>query len=87
MSPPYCGSDAAYYNFTAGAEKNWNYEKPSFVYYEQDFWGIMSLPSGSYEFSVATPATQPNGTYTVLFFNGEDRIAYQTVTASVTYMH
>jgi len=40
-----------------------------------------------FEFSVATTSPVPAGTYTVLFFNGETTISFETVSASVTYIY
>ena len=63
---------------------NWVYELYGDVYGESEWW---AYPGGYYEFSVTTPDHQDPGTYTVLFFNGEDRLSYQTISASVTYVH
>jgi Tfp pilus assembly protein PilV len=79
MNPASCGA-----NWCVYVENNWNYEKPL---YDCALWLFTALQSGSYEFSVTTPTAKEAGTYTVLFFNGEDRISYQTVSASVTYVY
>ena len=54
--------------------KNWTYE-------------TLCKPNGSFEFTATTPSAQPAGNYTVLFFNGEDRISIHTTSASVTYTY
>ncbi|MFA5054658.1 MAG: hypothetical protein WC562_00585 [Dehalococcoidia bacterium] len=59
--------------------------------YEHNCW-FLGIPcdkpaTGYYEFTVKTASPQPAGTYTVLFFNGEDRVSFETVTAAVTYVY
>jgi len=44
-------------------------------------------PTGSFYFSIKTPNTVNASTYTVLFFNGMDRVSIDTTSASVTYIH
>jgi Tfp pilus assembly protein PilV len=72
---PGCGIDCG--------EDNWTYEHNS--------W-LLCIPfdcpeNGYFEFTVTTASAVPAGTYTVLFFNGEDRLHYETISASVTYIY
>jgi len=78
MNPATCGMDTSTLN---GNYEKWNHD--SVMWW---IWG-QAMQSGSYEFTVTTSSPQPPGPYTVLFFNGEDRISYQTVSASVTYVY
>ena len=40
-----------------------------------------------FEFTVSTPSAVDPGQYTVLFFNGETTISFETISASVTYVY
>lgn len=63
--------------------------------YEQDLWLLQcavillstDIPNGYFEFTLTTEDPVPAGTYTVLFFNGEDRISMETLTASIAYVY
>jgi len=84
MNPATCAIDPTAIISTL----NGNYEKLS---HNPDWtwltWWLEAVKKGSYEFTVTTPTAKEAGTYTVLFFNGEDRISYQTVSATVTYVY
>jgi|GEM_PF-5003199 len=54
------------------------------------FWtydSTLSKKNGYVEHTLLTDAAVQPGTYTVLFFNGEDNINLDTISASVTYWH
>jgi Tfp pilus assembly protein PilV len=51
------------------------------------YYEVFCEHEGYYEFTVTTPTAQPAGQYTVLFFNGEDRVSYETVSATVTFVY
>jgi len=59
--------------------------------YEHSLW-LLCIPlncpdDGYFEFTVTTPTAVEPGDYTVLFFNGEDRLHLETISASVTYIY
>jgi len=78
MNPATCGMDVSTYNG--------NYEKLTRDALLWWIWG-QAVQSGYYELTVTTPTAQPPGTYTVLFFNGEDRLSYSTISATVTFVY
>jgi len=64
-------------------DDNWTYEHNSWL-----FCVPLDCPEdGEFEFTVTTPTAQNASTYTVLFFNGEDRVSFDTESASVTYVY
>jgi hypothetical protein len=69
-----------------GVWDNWNYEKLTYDCLAWWLWG-QAVEAGDYQFTATTTTAQPAGTYTVLFFNGEDRLSLQTRSASVTYTY